>query len=333
MLQVEKIKKSYHKLEVLKEVSFSLKHGEILSLAGESGCGKSTLLRIIAGLEHADQGGVHFNGIDITRVSPEKRRFGFVFQNLSLFPHLTVKENVFFGLKRAQRTTAKLNNILTMTGMTGYQDRYPHQLSGGQQQRIALARTLATDPELLLLDEPFSSLDPILKTKLRDEVFGLLRELRITTVLVSHQADDSFLIADQLAVMKEGQIVQSGSPSTIYQRPHSLYVADLFGASVVLDGVNKEGRASTAFGTLNLVDLPSRFKLLIRPENISVSDADDFTLCGRIRHKAFKGPHDLLTIQSNHGNATFSLETERSQYQVNDVIYLKVPPECVLIMG
>ena len=333
MLQVSNITKSYGQLRVLKEVSLTINEGEIFSLAGESGCGKSTLLRIIAGLVRPDSGAVYLRGTEITRDSPEKRRFGFVFQNLSLFPHLNVKQNIFFGLKRNQRTAGKLQDILAMIGMTGYEKRYPHQLSGGQQQRIALGRALAIDPELLILDEPFSSLDDLLKAKLRDEVFGLLRELGITTILVSHQANDSFLIADQLAVMKEGQIVQSGSPSTIYQNPVSTYVAHFFGASVVLEGVKHEGIASTPFGSMNLPDLPDRFRLLIRPENILVSDASDFTFCGLVRHKAFKGPHDVLTVQSEDGNSTFSFETERSSCQVDDMIYLKVPVQYVRVMA
>ena len=333
MLQVETIQKSYGKLKVLHDVSFSVNQGDIFSLAGESGCGKSTLLRIIAGLEHPDSGSIYLKGKDITNLKPEMRRFGFVFQNLSLFPHLTVGQNIFFGLRRKHQTTNKLNDMLAMTGMTGYQDRYPHQLSGGQQQRVALARALAIDPELLILDEPFSSLDELLKAKLRDEVFGLLRELGITTILVSHQANDSFLIADQLAVMKEGRIVQYGTPSAIYQRPVSTYVAYFFGATVVLDGIKREGKASTKFGSLVLDNLPDNFKLLIRPENIAITNPNDYTLRGQVKHKAFKGPHDVLTIQSEDGKASFSLETERCPNEVGDTVYLKVPPESVRVMA
>jgi iron(III) transport system ATP-binding protein len=333
VLQIRNITKSYGQLKVLEKVTLKVKEGQIFSLAGESGCGKSTLLRIIAGLERPDSGSVYLKGNEITNLSPEKRRFGFVFQNLSLFPHLTVKQNIYFGLKSHQRTASKLNDIMAMIGMTGYEDRYPHQLSGGQQQRIALGRALAIDPELLILDEPFSSLDELIKAKLRDEVFGLLRELNITTILVSHQATDSFLIADQLAVMKEGRIIQSGSPESIYQSPVSTYVAHFFGASVVLKGTTENGRATTPFGIMDLPDLPERFKLLIRPENIIIADPDDYMFYGKIRHKAFKGPHDVLTIQSEDGRSTFSFETERTRHAVDDTIYLKVPSEYIRILA
>jgi len=208
MLRIRNISKSYNKTTAVDNVSFQINKGEILSLAGESGCGKSTLLRIIGGLEQANYGAIFLEDQNISDWKPEKRKFGFVFQNLSLFPHLTVEKNIFFAISKKNQTSKRLQELLGMTGMQGYEKRYPHELSGGEQQRVALARALAIDPRILILDEPFSSLDELVKAKIRREVFDLLKELNMTTIMVSHQVYDSFLIADQLVVMKEGRVLQ-----------------------------------------------------------------------------------------------------------------------------
>ncbi|MEP5613293.1 MAG: ABC transporter ATP-binding protein, partial [Cyclobacteriaceae bacterium] len=298
MLKVQNIRKVYGATTAVDQVSFEVKEGEILSLTGESGCGKSTLLRIIGGLENADSGAIFLEGKDISRWKPERRRFGFVFQNLSLFPHLTVEKNIFFAMSKEQKDSRKLTELLGMTGMTGFEKRYPHELSGGQQQRVALARALSIDPKLLILDEPFSSLDELVKEKIRKEVFDLLKELNITTIMVSHQAFDSFLIADKLVVMQQGKVLQVGDPIEIYQNPTSQYVSNFFGASVILSGTNHGQKAHTSFGDITLPNLPQTFSLCIRPENIVVKNKLDFNISGIVKEKLFKGPHDVLTIQS-----------------------------------
>ena len=333
ILRADHISKSFEGTQVLKDVSLGVQKGEILSLTGESGCGKSTLLRIISGLETSDSGAVYFDDQDITIWKPEKRKFGFVFQNLSLFPHLTVKDNIFYALKRSDRKAAKLSELLEMTGLAGLDMRYPHELSGGQQQRVALARALAINPRLLILDEPFSSLDELLKAKIREEIFDLLRSLEITTILVSHQASDAFLIADKLVVMKHGEIMQTGTPSEVYQHPVSPYVSDFFGASVILNATSIDAaRAETPFGTLKIQNKnKSKLQLFIRPENIVISNQSDFNLTGVIRKKEFKGPHDVLKIGTSNSEDLISLETERVTQNVGDTVYLKVPEEKVQI--
>lgn len=307
--------------------------GEILSLTGESGCGKSTLLRIIAGLENPDSGRIVLEGKDITSWKPEKRKFGFVFQNLSLFPHLKVKDNIFYAIARKDQSNTKLNELLDMTGLGGLENRYPHELSGGQQQRVALARALAINPQLLILDEPFSSLDELLKTKIRQEIFDLLRSLKITTILVSHQASDAFLIADKLVVMRKGQIQQVGKPSEIYHKPISPYVSDFFGASVILNGTNTtENRIQTSFGSLNISNGRNDvLQLFVRPEKIQISNANDYNLSGRVIKKEFKGPHDVLEIGNENSSEVISLETERCFIDVGETIYLKVPENDIQI--
>ena len=332
MLRVENISKKFDKIVAANNVSFDVKEGEILALTGESGCGKSTVLRIIGGLEKADTGSVFLEGEDISNWKPEKRRFGFVFQNLSLFPHLTVEKNIFFPIPKKNRTIKRLEELLEKTGMSGYEKRYPHELSGGQQQRVALARALAIDPKILILDEPFSSLDELVKSKIRAEIFDLLKELGITTIMVSHQAFDSFLIADKLVVMKKGEVLQSGNPIDIYQNPSSIYVSNFFGATVILKGKKENKLAHTSFGDLQVKNIPESFNLCIRPENIMVKDQSDYNISGIVRGKLFKGPHDVLTVQSNLTDESFSLETERCEHKIGDPIFLKVPEDKILVL-
>lgn len=331
-LRVEHINKSFGTHQALDDVSLELQKGEILSLTGESGCGKSTLLRVISGLEQPDSGKVYLNDDDITDWEPEKRKFGFVFQNLSLFPHLSVRDNIFFALQKSEQTTKRLEELLEMTGLRGLDKRFPHELSGGQQQRVALARALAINPQLLILDEPFSSLDELLKARIREEIFDLLRSLQITTILVSHQVSDAFLIADRLIVMKDGKIQQVGKPSDVYERPNSPYISDFFGASVIINGKKENDQVVTSFGSLS-VDAPdhSNFKLFVRPEHIVVATQKEYNLEGRVLKKEFKGPHDVLRVGSENTDEYFHLETERCLIAVGDPIYLKVPEELIQI--
>ncbi len=326
-LSVEHISKKFNNAVALNDVSIDIETGEILSLTGESGCGKSTLLRIIAGLENPDTGKIILNEQDITNWKPEKRKFGFVFQNLSLFPHLKVKDNIFYAISKKNQSKARLNELLEMTGLEGLENRYPHELSGGQQQRVALARALAINPQLLILDEPFSSLDELLKAKIRQEIFDLLRSLGITTILVSHQVSDAFLIADKLVVMRNGEIQQIGKPAEVYQKPVSPYVSDFFGASVILKGQNiDKHQVQTSFGTLRITnDRPDDLQLFVRPEKIQITDAADYNLSGLVVKKEFKGPHDVLQIGSENSSDIISLETERCLVDVGETIYLKVP--------
>ncbi|WP_436517655.1 ABC transporter ATP-binding protein [Ekhidna sp. To15] len=331
-LSVEHISKSFENTKVLDDVSIVVNKGEILSLTGESGCGKSTLLRIISGLEAPDSGKIILNDQDITSWSPEQRKFGFVFQNLSLFPHLSVRDNIFYAISKKDQSNGRLNELLEMTGLSGLGHRFPHELSGGQQQRVALARALAINPQLLILDEPFSSLDELLKTKIREEIFDLLRSLEITTILVSHQASDAFLIADKLVVLRHGQIQQVGKPSEVYQQPISSYVSDFFGASVILKGKKDGDSIHTSFGNLKIENSRAGdLQLFVRPENIEISTASNYNVSGQILKKEFKGPHDVLKIGNKNSNEFISLETERCNLEVGDTIYLNVPEDQVQI--
>ncbi len=331
-LRVEHITKFFDSTKVLDDVSLEVGKGEILSLTGESGCGKSTLLRIISGLEFPDHGKIILDQQEITNWSPERRRFGFVFQNLSLFPHLNVRENILYAINKKSQSKQQLEKLLEMTGLAGLGLRFPHELSGGQQQRVALARALAINPQLLILDEPFSSLDELLKARIREEIFDLLRSLEITTILVSHQASDAFLIADKLVVMRNGQIKQVGKPSDVYQKPVSPYVSDFFGASVILNGKKVDAGVQTSFGTLKIANVHTdNLQLFLRPENIEITTSTSYNLSGQIVKKEFKGPHDVLKIGSKNSDEYISLETERCNHEVGEDIYLMVPEEQIQI--
>lgn len=237
LLEVHALSKTYARSDraAVHDVSLTVTQGEFVSLVGESGSGKTTLLRLIAGLEVADEGTIRLGGVELSHTDwhmpPEKRGVGMVFQHHALFPHLTVAKNISFGLRHLSqgKRNDKVTEMLDLVGLPGYAQRYPHELSGGERQRIALARALATEPGVLLLDEPFSSLDPCLRQALRDETRRVLKKHGTTAILVTHHTNDALAISDRIAVMNKGHLEQYDSPETIYHRPVNEHVASLFG--------------------------------------------------------------------------------------------------------
>ncbi|WP_063037870.1 sulfate/molybdate ABC transporter ATP-binding protein [Nocardia grenadensis] len=240
MITVTNARKNYGSFAALDDVSLDIPAGELTALLGPSGSGKSTLLRSIAGLENLDAGVVTIGGRDVTRVPPQKRDIGFVFQHYAAFKHMTVRDNVAFGLtirKRPKPETAKrVDELLGIVGLDGFQHRYPAQLSGGQRQRMALARALAVDPQVLLLDEPFGALDAKVRADLRTWLRRLHEEVHVTTVLVTHDQEEALDVADRIAVMNAGRIEQVGSPEDVYDRPASEFVMSFLGAVARLNG-------------------------------------------------------------------------------------------------
>jgi sulfate/thiosulfate transport system ATP-binding protein len=232
--------KRYGDFVALDHVDFVVPAGSLTALLGPSGSGKSTLLRTIAGLDQPDTGTVTINGRDVTRVSPQRRGIGFVFQHYAAFKHLTVRDNVAYGLKIRKRPKAEIkervDNLLEVVGLAGFQNRYPNQLSGGQRQRMALARALAVDPEVLLLDEPFGALDAKVREDLRAWLRRLHDEVHVTTVLVTHDQAEALDVADRIAVLNKGRIEQIGSPKEVYDSPANAFVMSFLGAVSVLNG-------------------------------------------------------------------------------------------------
>ena len=271
--------KHFGETPVLRGVDLDVAAGSLVALLGPSGCGKTTLLRSIAGLERADAGSVFLGDRAVatpgTHVAPERRRIGMVFQDWALFPHMTVGRNVGFGLDRRHRRGGRVEEALALVELSGLADRMPATLSGGQQQRVALARALAHRPAALLLDEPFSNLDATLRGTIRADVSRLLRELSMTSVFVTHDQEEAFLLGDQVAVMLDGEIAQQGTPAELYNRPASRAVAAFVGDANFVVGHASGDRAETPLGRLPLARAATgAVEIMVRPEQLSVTDGD-----------------------------------------------------------
>jgi iron(III) transport system ATP-binding protein len=278
-IEVAGVTKRFGALTVLDDVDLDVPAGTIVALLGPSGCGKTTLLRTIAGLERPDAGEVRRGGQVLSGgrvfVPPERRRIGMVFQDWALFPHMTVAGNVGYGLTGDERASGRVDEALAMVELDGMGDRMPATLSGGQQQRVALARALAPRPTALLLDEPFSNLDTTLRVQVRAEVHHLLRELGVTTVFVTHDQDEAFILGDEVAVMLAGRIVQKATPGDLYSTPVSRAVAEFVGEANLLVGTAHGDRAETVVGDVPLAT-PARGEalVLLRPECVRLQAGD-----------------------------------------------------------
>ena len=335
LLELKGIRKRFGELEVLRGVDLALYPGEILALLGPSGCGKTTLLRVVAGLEVPDAGRVFLEGRDITALPPEKRGIGFVFQDYALFPHLTALGNVAFGLKGKDRL-ARARKALERVGMTLFQDRRPGELSGGQQQRVALARALAPGPKLVLLDEPFSSLDAGLRAATREEVRKVLKETGTAALLVTHDQEEALSFADRLGVMRGGEILQVGTPEEVYLRPTTPFVAQFLGRTNLLPGEGRGRYAETCLGRVPLAEAREGPLLLsLRPEALRLTPPGQGPQ-GEVVAREFKG-HDLTYRVRLHGvqpeREVLVQEGPTCPFKVGDRVGLEVVGEGVALEG
>ena len=303
IIELKNISKYYGKTPAVENLSFSVKKGEIFAILGPSGCGKTTTLRLIAGFDKPDKGELILGGKTVadheTFLQPEKRNVGMVFQDYALFPHITVKENISFGLKdmNDEEKDAIVENMLDFVGLPGVGDRYPHNLSGGQQQRVALARALAPCPIMVLLDEPFSNLDADMRTQMREEMLKILRKAKTTAILVTHDQEEAFAMADYVAVLNNGKMEQLGTPEDVYHNPASSFVADFVGKADFIEGVVEGDSIKTEIGLfLNNTDLANGEKvyLMVRPDDIEIKP--DNKGCAVIRDQQFKGSEVLYTL-------------------------------------
>jgi iron(III) transport system ATP-binding protein len=296
MIRLDGVTKRFGDTTAVDGASLCVARGEVVALLGPSGCGKTTLLRLIAGFERPDRGSVAVaEGLVAgpgVWTAPEARRVGMVFQDYALFPHLTVAANVGFGLPRRERA-GRVPELLAIVGLSGLEKRYPHELSGGQQQRVALARALAPSPELVLLDEPWSNVDPFLRETLRAEVVEIIRPLGVTVLLVTHDREEAFSLADRIALMRDGQVVQEGTAEELYFAPASRWAAEFVGAANVLSGRVVAGRVETAIGAFPANGSSARAdaQVLIRPELLELEPSATGT--AQVVGREFRG-HDVF---------------------------------------
>jgi ABC-type Fe3+/spermidine/putrescine transport system ATPase subunit len=344
LLEVHQLSKSYGDTPVVAGFSLEIAQGEIICLLGPSGSGKSTLLRCIAGLEQPEQGVVRLQGRDITSTPPHRRGFGMMFQQFALFPHLTVAQNVAFGLRMQrvsrQEQQARVDEMLALVGMAGYGAREIFELSGGEQQRVALARSMAPRPALLMLDEPLGSLDRGLRERLVDELRTILKEIGMTALYVTHDQQEAFAISDRLVLMNQGRKEQEGTPEALYRHPASRFAADFFGLrnhvpiqELYPGEAPHEWRAHTPIGTLHFraIEPPSAL-LLIRPEaarlNLNINE-----IRGTVCERSFRGGHYRLSTLHDDFVLDWEISTPDVDLpQIGDPICLFLRPDALTFL-
>jgi iron(III) transport system ATP-binding protein len=312
--------KSFAAAPVLRGVHLTAPAGSVVALLGPSGCGKTTLLRAIAGLEHAEQGEVRVSDRLLTGpgrfVPAERRRIGMVFQEATLFPHLTVARNVGYGLSRRDpHRRARVSEALTLVGLAGFEERSPSTLSGGQAQRVAIARALAPRPSVVLLDEPFSSLDAPLRAELRREVRRMLTTIEATAVFVTHDQEEAFVVGDEVAVMSEGRVLQQDTPSALYDRPTSRTVAEFVGDANFIAGRARGDEADTAIGTVPLAtSLDGPVEVMVRPERLVVTAGD----AGTVMAIEYFGHDAVYRVSMDRGPAVRARVIGSSDFRAGD---------------
>jgi iron(III) transport system ATP-binding protein len=290
------VSKSFGDVVAVRESDLCVKRGEFVALLGPSGCGKTTLLRLIAGFEQPDAGEIALEDRLVAApgvwVAPERRRVGMVFQDYALFPHLTVAENVGFGVPRRERAN-RVREVLRIVDLAGYDSRYPHELSGGQQQRVALARALAPEPSIVLLDEPWSNIDPLMRSAMRDELAAILRAIDVTVLFVTHDREEAFSLADRIALMRDGKVIQSGAAEDIYFAPADRWAAEFVGAGNFLEGELAGGLVETLVGRFPVVNAngSTNVDVLVRPELLELRP--DEAGPGEVVAREFRG-HDVF---------------------------------------
>ncbi|HEV8685698.1 MAG TPA: ABC transporter ATP-binding protein [Gaiellaceae bacterium] len=327
-VELQELRREFGDVVALDGVSLSLEEGEFLSLLGPSGCGKTTALRLVAGFDRPDAGRIVVDGKDMTRVPPNRRDMGMVFQAYSLFPNMTAERNIGFGLKirgvGGEKRSRKIAELLELVGLERAAKRYPHQLSGGMQQRVALARALAIEPRVLLLDEPLSALDAKVRVQLREEIRRIQTQLGITTIYVTHDQEEALSISDRVSVLSQGQIEQIGTPSEIYGAPSTPFVAEFVGTMNRLEATVLDGeRGEIDHGGVRLtVDAArgrrhgERVLVLVRPELLELStngSGGENTLTGEVLTHTFLGPVTRLKVISPATELIADVSTARAE--------------------
>lgn len=332
------VSKTYGGTEAVKDVNLHIRKNEFLTMLGPSGCGKTTTLRMIGGFEYPNQGDILFDGININGLPPYKRKVNTVFQKYALFPHMSVYDNIAFGLKikklSKKEIAVKVGRMLDLVSLSGYQRRSVNSLSGGQQQRIAIARALVNEPEVLLLDEPLGALDLKLRKDMQLELKTMQQQLGITFIYVTHDQEEALTMSDTIVVMNKGRIQQTGSPESIYNEPVNAFVADFIGESNIIDGVMPEDFRVAIFGeTIPCVDKGfarnEKVEVVIRPEDLKIVKAAEGFFSGTVQSVTFKGVHYEMIVNA-HDVAWIVHDT---QFQtIGAQVGLRVEPSDIHIM-
>ena len=312
-IKLVNLNKSFNNKTVLNNINLEVKEGEIISLLGPSGCGKSTTLKIIAGILDFDKGDILFNDNSIKNTTTKNRNVGIVFQEYLLFPHMTVYENIEFGLKmkkiKKSNRDKKVKELIELVKLKDYHNKYPSELSGGQKQRVAIARTLAVNPQVLLLDEPFSNLDINLRQEMREFVSTLQKELKVTTILVTHDKEEALMMSDKIAVMVNGQIKQFDTPSNLYEKPNSKEVANIFGERNYIKGKIYNQIFENEYIKLNLGI----------NENIEINNTNsNHSVLGKITKKIYLGESTIYEIQTM--DTTLKASSNNNSYNIGEEI-------------
>ena len=307
-VRTENLSKCFGETPAVRNATFEVARGSLLALLGPSGGGKTTTLRIIAGFESPDSGTVEIDGRVVASAArstpPEQRRVGMVFQDYALFPHLNVKQNVAFGVPRGPKHEAVVGSVLDMVGLAETAERMPHELSGGQQQRVALARALAPNPSVVLLDEPFSNLDASLRQRVRSEVRQILHEANTTAIIVTHDQDEAFGLADTVGIMLDNVLVQTGTPQQVYLYPASLQVAEFLGETNILDGEYASDQVRCELGVLSVGSArppAGPVRVCVRPETLRLRPEEGPSVPATVTAVEFRGVYKIVTVRLNSG--------------------------------
>ncbi len=356
-LELEHITKYFGRSAAVMDINLSVEQGEFLTLLGPSGCGKTTILRMVAGFETPSAGNILLDGDDITNRSASKRPMGMVFQSYALFPHMTAEQNIAFGLsiKRTPRDTItrRCAELLELVGLTDKGRNFPHQLSGGQQQRIALARALAVEPKVLLLDEPLSALDAKVRVSLRNEIRRIQQQLKMTAIYVTHDQEEALAISDRIAVMAKGHIEQLDLPEEIYNNPRTVFAATFVGTSNHFNGVltsASEGLCQAENQTIHIVPAPNfhdgdQILVMVRPEEVFIQNTDEAVkdsangagnhIAGVIELRTFLGPFTRFHVRINE-STTLTADVPSQQAQdifVAQHVVLSFPPDACQVLA
>lgn len=336
----EGVVKKYGSVTALKKLDLAIDPGQLVTLLGPSGCGKTTTLRLIAGLESATNGKIIIGGEDVTHLSATYRKVSMVFQSYALFPHMSVAENVAYGLTvqsmPKKQAMEKAEQGLEMVGLAGFGSRLPSELSGGQQQRVAVARAVVLEPEVLLLDEPLSNLDAKLRRHVREKIRQIQQELKLTAVYVTHDQEEAMAVSDRIIVMKNSEIAQEGTPHDLYERPNSAFIADFIGDSNLIDcdivSSNEDG-TNIQLGDKQLriasqTELSGRAKAVLRPHHVSLRPANrDAAFIGEVSYAAYLGNEIQYSVQSDLGELFVIAQATAQPISVGQSVGIDMPTD------